>query len=95
MPTRNRLASPSRRGQTRRTTSGSSVETGVVLAYVCHHRMYCMSYCCAVRSHLLDGLYRDGMVHISREMHKQCFITRRETTSGAPKPHRYRSRTFR
>ena len=38
----------------------------------------------------VDGLYRDGTVHISREMHKQCFITRRETTSGAPKPHRYR-----
>ena len=38
----------------------------------------------------LDGLYRDGTVHISREMHKQCFITRRETTSGAPKPQRYR-----
>ena len=38
--------------------------------------------------------YRDGTVHISRDMHKQCFITRRETTSGAPKPHRHRSRTF-
>ena len=24
----------------------------------------------------VDGLYRDGTVHISREMHKQCFITR-------------------
>ena len=33
----------------------------------------------------VDGLYRDGTVHISREMHKQCFITRRETTSRAPK----------
>ena len=30
----------------------------------------------------VDCLYRDGTVHISREMHKQCFITRRETTSG-------------
>ena len=39
----------------------------------------------------VDGLYRDGTVYISREMHKQCFITRRETTSGAPKLHRYRS----
>ena len=35
----------------------------------------------------VDGLYRDGTV---REMHEQCFITRRETTSGAPKPHRHR-----
>ena len=43
----------------------------------------------------VDGLYRDGTVHISREMHKQSFITRRETTSGAPKPHRYRSWIFR
>ena len=42
----------------------------------------------------VDGLYRDGTVHISRDMHKQCFITRRETTSGAPNPHRHRSRTF-
>ena len=42
----------------------------------------------------VDGLYRDGTVHISREMHKQCFITRREMTSRAPKPHRHRSRTF-
>ena len=31
-----------------------------------------------------DGLYRDGTVHISREMHKQCFITRPEMTSRAP-----------
>ena len=38
----------------------------------------------------VDGLYRDGTVHISREMHKQCFITRREMTSRAPKPHRHR-----
>ena len=36
----------------------------------------------------VDGLYRDGTVHISREMHKQCFITRREMTSRAPKPRR-------
>ena len=42
----------------------------------------------------VDGLYRDGTVHISRDMHKQCFITRRETTSGAPNPHRHRSRAF-
>ena len=42
----------------------------------------------------VDGLYRDGTVHISREMHKQCFLTRRETTSRAPKHHRHRSRTF-
>ena len=34
----------------------------------------------------VDGLYRDGTVHISREMHKQCFITRPEMTSRAPKP---------
>ena len=34
----------------------------------------------------VDGLYRDGTVHISREMHKQCFITRHETTSGAHRP---------
>ena len=39
-------------------------------------------------------IYRDGTVHISREMHKQCFITRPEMTSRAPKPHRHRSRTF-
>ena len=42
----------------------------------------------------VDGLYRDGKVHISREIHKQCFITRREMTSRAPKPHRHRSQTF-
>ena len=42
----------------------------------------------------VDGLYRDGTVHISREMHKQCFITRPEMTRRAPKPHRHRSRTF-
>ena len=42
----------------------------------------------------VDGLYMDGTVHISREMHKQCYITRREMTSRAPKPHRHRSRTF-
>ena len=42
----------------------------------------------------VDGLYRDGTVHISREMHKQCFITRPEMTSRAQKPHRHRSRTF-
>ena len=42
----------------------------------------------------VDGLYRDGTVHISREMHKQCFITRSETTSGASKPHKHRLRTF-
>ena len=42
----------------------------------------------------VDGLYRDGTVHISREMRKQGFITRPEMTSRAPKPHRHRSRTF-
>ena len=42
----------------------------------------------------VDGPYRDGTVHISREMHKQCFITRPEMTSRAPKPHRHRSPTF-
>ena len=36
----------------------------------------------------------DGTVHISREMHKQSFITRPEMTGRAPKPHRHRSRTF-
>ena len=35
---------------------------------------------CSIRPSV-DGLYRDGTVHISREMHKQCFITRREMTS--------------
>ena len=30
----------------------------------------------------VDGLYRDGTVHTSHEMHKQCFIPRSETTSG-------------
>ena len=32
----------------------------------------------------VDG---DGTVHISRERHKQCLLTRHETTSGARKPH--------
>ena len=44
-----------------------------------------------IKRHMTKTLYRDGTVHISRDMH---FITRRETTSGAPKPHRHRSRTF-
>ena len=30
----------------------------------------------------VDDLYRDGTVHTSHEMHKQCFIPRSETTSG-------------
>ena len=56
----------------------------------------CGSLCCKCISQgsirpSIDGLYRDGTVHISRELHKQCFITRRETTRGA---HRHRSRTF-
>ena len=31
---------------------------------------------------LVDGLYRNGTVHTSHEMYKQCFIPRSETTSG-------------
>ena len=42
----------------------------------------------------VDGLYRDGTVHISREWHKQCLVTRREMTSGAPKPHRHHTQTL-
>ena len=34
----------------------------------------------------VDGLYRDGTIHISREMHKQCFITRRETIAERQNP---------
>ena len=53
-----------------------------------------MRYMCAfLLSHCTLSVDGDGTVHISREMHKQCFITRPEMTSRAPKPHRHRSRT--
>ena len=51
-------------------------------------RGFSTSLCTATIRPLVDGLYRDGTVHISREMHKQ---TRPEMTCRAPKP---RSRTF-